>query len=94
MSSIIQDLGLAPKKRPDSSLNAEVDYLDEEILIAVRKLYPTLTESEAKKAGQTLCRYFEIVCEIQDEGVAAHGPQVDTVGEGSSIRERSNSLKT
>jgi hypothetical protein len=68
--------------------------LDEEILISVRKLYPTLTESEAKKAGQALCRYFEIVCEIQDEEAAADEARVDTVGEGSSIRERSSSLKT
>jgi len=70
-----------------------MNHLDGKILIAVRKLYPTLTESEAKKAGQTLCRYFEIVCEIQDEEAAAHGAQVDTVSEGPSIRERSNSLK-
>jgi hypothetical protein len=71
-----------------------MDYLDAEILIAVRKLYPTLTESEAKNAARTLCRYFEIVFEMdEEEGVRAS--EVDTVDEGSNIKEeRSNSLIT
>lgn len=74
-------------------LKVGMENLEEEILIAARKLYPTLTETEAKQAGRNLCRYFEIVCEIEWKEAAAHKTEFDITGAGPSIKERSNCLK-
>jgi hypothetical protein len=75
-------------------LKAEMENLEEEIWIAARKLYPMLDEAEAKQAGENLCRYFETVLEISCKEAATQAPKVDTGGASSSIRERSNLLKT
>jgi hypothetical protein len=70
-----------------------MENLEEEILISVRKLYPTLTEAESRQAGQNLRRYVETVFEVRCEEMGAPRSKVDNAGTGPSIRERSNSLK-
>jgi hypothetical protein len=81
--------GLVPYR-----LKAEMEIPEDEIWTAVRKLYPMLGEAGAKQAGQNLCRYFEIVLEIQCREAAAQESKVDTGAVSSSISERSNLLKT
>jgi hypothetical protein len=67
---------------------------DEDILISVRKLYPTLTEAESRHAAQNLRRYFEIVLDIHRKEATAPSPEVDNAAITPSIKERSNSLKS
>jgi hypothetical protein len=71
-----------------------MEKLEEEILIGVRKLYPTLTEAESIQAAQNMRRYLEIVLEIQCKEMTAPRSEVDNARSGLSIRERSNSLKS
>jgi hypothetical protein len=67
---------------------------EDEILIAVQKLYPFLTEAESRQAAQNFRRYVEIVYEIQCKEEEFPTPTVDNAEAALSIKERSNSLKS
>jgi hypothetical protein len=71
-----------------------MEKLEEEILIGVRKLYPTLPEAESRQAAQNMRRYLEIVLEIQCKEMTAPSSKVDKASMTPSIKERSNSLKS
>jgi hypothetical protein len=68
----------------------ESDPIPTDPIVALRKLYPTLSEAELKQAEANLTRYLEIALEIYQEQ-AANASTVDTSDAASTIKERSNS---
>jgi hypothetical protein len=71
-----------------------MENLEQQILTQIQKLYPSLTEMEARQAGHNMRQYFEIVVEIQsdDSNLATGG--IDNLRKGSTMKERSKLLKS
>jgi len=63
----------------------------EEVLTHLRSIYPNLSDMEVKEAGRNLCGYIEIVFEIQREQLSSQIADIDSIGTGPTIEERSNS---
>ena len=66
---------------------------DQQVCPAFRQLYPTLTETELRQAEKNFRRYLEIAAEIQEEQEVG-SRAFDSVSDPTTMRERSNSLKS
>ena len=61
----------------------------EEVAAAVRKLYPTLTESELEEAERNLERYARFLVGLEEEALCAD-PHLDRNSRPPTMEERSN----